>query len=122
MTSAWCDEIWGGRSAKIDDMSLVALAHEAPGRAGAGVAYTRFGCTAHYSRGNAICANALTLSENKAQRAIVAAIRAILDQPEAFAHFQAAFRRQVGARAAAGHGAAPDLARSVRDAESGSRT
>ncbi len=83
----------------------------------AGVAYTRFGCTAHYSRGNAICANALTLSENKAQRAIVAAIRAILDQPEAFAHFQAAFRRQVGARSAAGQGAGPDLARSVRDAE-----
>jgi hypothetical protein len=48
----------------------------------AGVAYTRFGCTAHYSRGNAICANALTLSENKAQRAIVAAIRAILANPK----------------------------------------
>ncbi len=34
----------------------------------AGVAYSNFGCTAHYSRGAAICPNALSISERKASR------------------------------------------------------
>ena len=83
----------------------------------AGVPYTRFGCTAHYSRGDTICRNALTVSERKAQSAILGALKEALDGPEVLARFDAAFRERVGELETEQRVSTPDLDRGVREAE-----
>ncbi|MGH7283010.1 MAG: zinc ribbon domain-containing protein [Polyangiaceae bacterium] len=83
----------------------------------AGVAYTRFGCTAHYSRGNSICQNGLSVSERKAQNAIVGALKQALDEPRALARFEAAFRERASELDGEQQASTPDLDREARDAE-----
>lgn len=63
-----------------------------------GVAYSRFGCTAHYSRGAAICPNALSVSEKRASRTLVDALKEKLDRPELIERFVAKFRERVAER------------------------
>lgn len=83
----------------------------------AGVSYGTFGCTAHHSRGAAICANALTVSEKKASRALVSALKEKLDQPEVFERFFSAFKQRVAALRNEQPSAAEELDRRTRDAE-----
>lgn len=59
-----------------------------------GKRYARFGCTAHYSRGAAICANALTVSERKVSGTLVGALREKLDRPELVQGFVRSFQRR----------------------------
>ena len=63
----------------------------------AGVSYTRFGCTAHASRGASICSNALSISERKASQTLVNALRDKLDRPELVERFISVFRQRVAA-------------------------
>jgi site-specific DNA recombinase len=62
-----------------------------------GVPYARFGCTAHYSRGAAICANALSVSEKKASGALVDALKRKLDGPEVIERFVSTFQKRSAA-------------------------
>jgi len=43
--------------------------------------YRQYGCTTHYSRGSAICANGMTISETKASEALIAEVKKVLSQP-----------------------------------------
>ncbi len=61
----------------------------------AGVSYARFGCTAHYNRGAAICANAWTVSENKITRALVSALSETLGHPEVIKRFVSEAQRKI---------------------------
>jgi hypothetical protein len=71
-------------------------------KAKAGVSYARLGRTAHSSRGSAICANALSISERKASTALIDALRSKFGRPELVERFVAAraTRRRTPARAA----------------------
>ena len=60
----------------------------------AGVVYTRFGCTAHYSRGAAICPNGLSVSERRTVRVLLDSLKETLESPEVQARFEASFRRR----------------------------
>ncbi len=60
----------------------------------AGVSYARFGCTAHYSRGAAICPNSLTVSEKKASRTVVDALKDKLERPELVERFVSSFNER----------------------------
>jgi site-specific DNA recombinase len=82
----------------------------------AGVSYARFGCTAHTSRGSSICANALSVSEKKASRTLINALREKLGRPELVERFVATFKRRVNERRAAA-AATTDPSRSVRESE-----
>lgn len=62
-----------------------------------GVGYARFGCTANHSRGAAICSNALSVSEKRATRALVNALKEKLDGPEIVERFIAKFKERVAA-------------------------
>lgn len=64
-------------------------------RVKAGVRYTTFGCTAHYSRGDAVCANNRTISERKVTTAIVDSLKEILTGPEFLDRFTQTFERRV---------------------------
>jgi len=63
----------------------------------AGVSYARFGCTAHASRGAAICPNALSVSEKRASRTLVNALKEKLDRPDLIERFVAVFRQRSAA-------------------------
>ncbi len=67
-------------------------------KAKAGVSYARLGCTAHSSRGNAICANALSISERKASAALIDALRSKFGRPELVERFVASFEQRVAER------------------------
>ena len=82
----------------------------------AGVSYTRFGCTAHASRGAAICSNALSISERKASQTLVNALRDKLDRPELVERFASVFRQRVVASLAQ-KPQANDWQERVRDCE-----
>jgi hypothetical protein len=80
----------------------------------AGVPYTRFGCTAHSSRGSAICANALTVSERKASRTLVNALRDKLSRPELIRRFVSSFTDRAATLAQGDHSEVQSLERKVR--------
>ncbi|MGO9833550.1 MAG: zinc ribbon domain-containing protein, partial [Polyangiaceae bacterium] len=63
-------------------------------KAKAGVLYASFGCTAHYSRGAAICSNRLSVSERKASRTLVRALKEKLDGPEVIERFVSSFKQR----------------------------
>ncbi len=63
----------------------------------AGVSYARFGCTAHYNRGTAICPNTATVSENKITRALLSALHDTLTDPDVIAHFIEHAQRRIAA-------------------------
>jgi site-specific DNA recombinase len=67
-------------------------------KAKAGVSYARLGCTAHSSRGSAICANALSISERKASAALIDALRSKFGRPELVERFIASFQERVAER------------------------
>lgn len=81
----------------------------------AGVRYVQFGCTAHSSRGGAICDNATTISERRITGALVAALREALAGPEAAEAFACAFERRAAERARAAE--TSGLERELRAAE-----
>jgi len=82
-----------------------------------GVSHARFGCTTHASRGSAICSNALTVSERKASRALVDALKEKLDGPEVVERFIAKFRERASALRNEGAPAKDDGDRRVRDCQ-----
>lgn len=59
-----------------------------------GTRYANFGCGAHKSRGDAVCANDLCVSERKAEEAITTALRRILLDGEAVATFVGAYKKR----------------------------
>jgi hypothetical protein len=63
-------------------------------KAKAGVSYGTFGCTAYHSRGAAICANGLSVSEKKASQTLVNALKEKLDRPELIERFIAKFEQR----------------------------
>jgi site-specific DNA recombinase len=82
-----------------------------------GVSYARFGCTAHYSRGAAICANGLSISEKKASRTLVNALKAKLDHPEAIERFLATFKQRAAALRSQNAVGSADPVQVLRDCE-----
>lgn len=83
----------------------------------AGVSYASLGCTAHASRGTAICANALSLSEMKASRMLIDALRDRLDKPELIERFIAVFQQRAAELRVEAPGAAEEAERRVTDCE-----
>jgi site-specific DNA recombinase len=83
----------------------------------AGVSYARFGCTAHASRGAAICPNALSVSEKRASRALVNALKGKLDRPELVERFVAMFRQRSTALRSSNRPATDEIDRRVRESE-----
>lgn len=83
----------------------------------AGVSYARFGCTAHYSRGASICANGLSISEKKASRTLVDALKEKLDRPEVVETFIASFKQRTSELNRENGAGADDADRRVRDCE-----
>lgn len=59
-----------------------------------GIPYARFGCTTHYSRGASICPNGLSVSETKASRALIDALKEKLDRPELVERFVTTFKQR----------------------------
>ena len=86
-------------------------------KAKAGVSYARFGCTAHYSRGAAICSNGLSLSEKKASRTLVNALKEKLDGPGVIERFVAKFKQRTTTLRSEGSSGKDDSERRVRDCE-----
>jgi hypothetical protein len=86
-------------------------------KAKAGVSYAKFGCTAHYSRGAAICPNALSISEKKASRTLVGALKSKFDQPELLERFVSSFRDRVATLRAENAPGPDDADRRVRESE-----
>lgn len=82
-----------------------------------GVSYARFGCTAHYSRGASICANALSVSEKKASRTLVNALKQKLDGPDLVERFVAKFKQRTTELRSEGSRGKDDSERRVRDCE-----
>jgi hypothetical protein len=82
-----------------------------------GIGYARFGCTAHYARGSAICANAITVSEKRARDVILAAIKELLESPDAYEAFASEFRRRGAERLAEGRSERTDVDREIRESE-----
>lgn len=76
-----------------------------------------FGCTAHYSRGSAICPNALSISEKKASRTLVHALKEKLDRPDLFDRFVSTFKQRVATLRGESHGDADNADRRVRECE-----
>jgi site-specific DNA recombinase len=85
-------------------------------RTKASVSYARFGCTAHYSRGAAICANALSVSEKKVSRTLIQVLKEKLDRPDVVHRFVTTFRRRTAELRSAG-GPSDDVDRRVRESE-----
>ena len=86
-------------------------------KAKAGVSYTKFGCTAHYSRGAAICSNALSISEKKASRTLVGALKGKFDEPELLERFVSSLRGRVATLRAENAPGPDDAERRVRECE-----
>ncbi len=82
-----------------------------------GVAYARFGCVAHHSRGSAICANAMSVSERRASGALVGALKDKLQAPELVERFVAKFRERAAQLRASQSGAGPELDRRVQESQ-----
>jgi hypothetical protein len=82
----------------------------------AGVRYVSFGCATHNSRGEAVCPNGLTVSERKANQAIVGALRDVLTTPGLIRRFVERFNERV-ADLWAGASATPttDLEREIQE-------
>jgi len=80
-----------------------------------GIEYTRFGCTAHASRGSAICSNSLSVSERRASRMLVDALKEKLATPELVQHFTATFTAR--AKELANGSSATAIEKRVRDGE-----
>jgi DNA invertase Pin-like site-specific DNA recombinase len=83
----------------------------------AGVSYARLGCTTHDSRGAASCPNGLSVSEKKASRMLVDALRDKLDKPELIERFIATFRRRAAALRANTSTATDEMDLRIRDGE-----
>lgn len=62
-----------------------------------GVRYVTMGCAAHAARGDAICANALTVSEKKLNAAILGALRDVLLEPGLLRRFVDRFNERLAA-------------------------
>lgn len=58
-----------------------------------GIAYANFGCTVNRSRGDAICANARTVSEKKVTHAVIGALKTQLTTPAMLGRFQVTFTK-----------------------------
>jgi hypothetical protein len=82
-----------------------------------GVAYSRFGCTAHYSRGAAICPNGLTVSEKKISGTLVEALKEKLDRPDLVARFVAKFKERTASLRKGVSSATEQIDRRIRDGE-----
>ncbi|HEX2880319.1 MAG TPA: recombinase family protein [Polyangiaceae bacterium] len=82
-----------------------------------GVPYSRFGCTTHYSRGSAVCANNVTVSEKRATRILIDTLKEKLDQPNLMEHFVSGFTKYSTALRAQGSTADDDRERRIRDCE-----
>ena len=48
-----------------------------------GTTYRQYGCTTHYTRGETVCKNNVTISETKASEHLIAKVREVLDHPDA---------------------------------------
>lgn len=83
----------------------------------AGVAYARFGCTTHASRGDAICRNSLSISEKKATRTLVNALKQKLDRPELIERFVRVFKERTASRHHEHAKASEEIDRRIRDCE-----
>lgn len=83
----------------------------------AGVSYATFGCTAHSSRGAAICGNSLTLSEKKASRMLVNALKEKLDDAELVERFVSGFKKRTAVLRAENVSPEDEADRRVRDCE-----
>jgi site-specific DNA recombinase len=83
----------------------------------AGVSYARFGCTAHASRGATICPNDLSVSERRASRTLVSALKDKLDRPELVERFIAVFQQRAGALKTENPAATEEMERRLRDSE-----
>ena len=79
--------------------------------------YACFGCTAHASRGPAICPNDLSVSERRASRTLVDAVKDKLDWPELVERFMAVFRQRASALQAESPAATEETDRRLRDSE-----
>jgi hypothetical protein len=68
-----------------------------------GVRYASFGCTAHASRGGAICSNSWTINEKKLTEAFLGTLKhQVLTIPNVMEQLGAEMERRVAERAAAG--------------------
>jgi site-specific DNA recombinase len=81
-----------------------------------GVSYARFGCTTHHSRGATVCSNGLGVSEKKASRALVDALKDKLDRPELIERFVSTFRQHANSLGKV-NDRGEDADRRVRDGE-----
>lgn len=82
-----------------------------------GVSYATFGCTAYHSRGASICANGLSVSEMKASRTLVNALKEKLVQPDLIERFVSKFKQRTAARRKEAAGPTDDIDHRVRDCE-----
>lgn len=83
----------------------------------AGVKYPTFGCTAHYSRGAAICSNNQTISERKATAALVGALQDTLSDPILVQRFVIAFEARLAEHLSESPAGLRDLEDRLRDRE-----
>jgi DNA invertase Pin-like site-specific DNA recombinase len=83
----------------------------------AGVSYGKLGCTAHSSRGSAICPNSMTISEKKASRSLVDALREKIDRPELIERFVDTFKERVAMLDARRNSDAEESTRRFRECE-----
>jgi site-specific DNA recombinase len=82
-----------------------------------GVTYSRYGCTAHWNRGAAICKNKQTISENKITRALLAALQETLAHPDVVRHFVDQASKKIAAMSKTASGAGDDVDRRLRECE-----
>jgi len=87
----------------------------------AGVRYVQMGCAAHASRGNAICSNALTVSERKLNAAILGALRDELLVPGLLRRFVERVNERVASNRAKPDQEVARLDRGIQEAERGIR-
>ena len=83
----------------------------------AGVSYTRFGCTAHASRGNSVCRHSMSISEKKVTRTVVNALKQKLDRPELIERFIRVFKEKTAARLFEHSKVTDEADRRIRDVE-----
>lgn len=82
-----------------------------------GTTYSRYGCTAHWNRGAAICSNKQTVSENKITRALLGALQDTLSHPDVIARFVDQAQRRIAALEKTSARPDDDVERKVREAE-----
>ena len=83
----------------------------------AGVSYARLGCTTHDSRGASVCPNALSVSEQRASRTLIRALRDKLDKPELIERFAQMFEQRTAALRSQTPSATEEVERHLRDAK-----